>query len=268
MEKKATIISLIFIGVIIAGAVSYIILSGNIAHDYNYVQIEVNPRVEFLCDKKYKVVSVSPLNNDARIVLSDLELIGLDVDEATTTFIDECAKCGYIDVNGIDNATNITIIDGLTQALDVHVTQSVYNYFRDNEIMSSVTETYEDRTMFDEKKKNDVYCANKYKLIKTITEVDKSRTIDELKKLSEVELIDIVESLHNSTPYSATNDEKITKQKLVEENSQRYTTHKNNITETSQQEFSTLFDKFQKLSINKYMEDFNREYIIWQEKHI
>ncbi|MGN0960976.1 MAG: hypothetical protein ACI4PF_02110, partial [Christensenellales bacterium] len=135
MEKKGTIISLILLAIVIAGAILTIILSGITAKDYNYVQLEVNPKVEFICDKKFKVVSVAPLNDDARIVLSDLNLVGNEIDEAATIFLDECAKTGYLDVNGIDNAINVTVLDGLTQALDVHIMRSVYDYFKKNEIM-------------------------------------------------------------------------------------------------------------------------------------
>ena len=67
-------------------------------------------------------------------------------------FLDECSKTGYIDVNGVNNATNITVIDGITQALDVHTTKAVYKYFKDHEILSAAVENYEDRSMFDEKK--------------------------------------------------------------------------------------------------------------------
>ena len=170
MEKKSTIIYLIFIGAVAISAVAFIIFSGITAKDYNYVQLEINPRVEFICDQNFDVVSWRPLNEDAEILLSEVNYKGLDVDEASVDFVDLCARAGYIDVDGEDNAVNITIIDGITQALDVHVTQSVYEYLKHKEILCTVVENYEDRSMFDEKKENNICCANKYKLIKTIQE--------------------------------------------------------------------------------------------------
>ena len=268
MEKKRTIISLTMIIILVACAVAYIFFSGLVAHKYNYVQIEVNPRVEFICDKKFDVVSVYPLNDDAKIVLSDLDLIGLDVDEATTVFIDECAKCGFIDVNGVDNATNITVIDGITQALDVRVTHKVYNYFRQNEIMSAVTETYEDRTMFDKKKENKVYCANKYKLITTIMESDPELNIKDIKDLSEVELVDMVIEKHESNKFTPTEEIINKKNTLISNNKENYDTHINSISENSQREFSELFDDYQKLSGKRYKEDFTKEYNDWQKNHV
>ena len=265
MEKKKTIISLSLIGVIIIGAVLVIILSGITTKDLNYVQLEVNPRVEFLCDKKFKVVSVAPLNNDGRIVLSDMSLIGMDIEEATTYFLDECAKTGYIDVNGVNNASNLTVLDGITQALDVHIMQSIYKYFRQNEIMASVTETYEDREMFNKKKENKISCVNKYKLMSTLDEVSEDLTFDNLKNMNEVSLIDIVESNHANNPYTPTEEEIKQKQTLIEKNKSKYSTHMKAITNKSQQEFSELFDTFQKMSIKEYQQDFAKQYFLWQE---
>ncbi|MBQ7351388.1 MAG: hypothetical protein IJW59_00765 [Clostridia bacterium] len=266
MEKRNTIICLIFLGIILASAVATIIFSGITAQDYNYVQLEVNPRVEFLLDKKFKVVSVAPLNDDARIVLSDMNLVGMDIEDATTDYLMECARTGFIDVNGVNNATNITVLDGLTQALDVHVTQKVYDFFKDNEIMSAVTESYEDRTLFDKKKKEKVSCSNKLKLIYTLAETQ-NLEFNTLKKMSEVSLIDIVAETHKENPFTPTETELSKKQSLLKTNQEKFNTHQNAITNNTQREFAYLFDKFQKTSTKKYFEDFSKEYTNWQKQH-
>ena len=266
MEKKNTIICLIVVALIVGCAVATIIISGITAKDYNYVQIEVNPRAEFILDKKFKVVSVNPLNNDARIVLSDMNLIGMEMDDAATEYLTECAKTGYLDVNGVNNAANITVIDGLTQALDVHVTQTTYEFFRENEIMGAVTETYEDRTMFDKRKEEQVCCSNKYKLLTTITEVDPSKDIKSLKKMSEVNLIEMVAKKHKDEPFIPTEEEIVRKQELIATNANKYNVHMKSITDNTQKEFSKLFDDFQKISTKAYMQDFEKEYEKWQEE--
>lgn len=265
MEKKRTIISLISIVIVIGIVIAYIIITGMVAQKFNYVQLEINPRIDFICDRRFDVIYVRPLNHDAEIVLSDLDLIGLNIEDASTTFLNECAKCGFIDVNGIDNATNITVIDGITQALDVHVTQNIYNYFRKNEIMGAVIETYEDRSMFDAKKKYNVPCSNKFKLITTIIEFNPSYTIKELNELSEVELVDIVITQHQDNPYQSSKELISEKNKLIQDNQQKYDNHMKSISSNSQKEFSELFNDFQKLSGKKYYENFEKEYINWQK---
>ena len=265
MEKKGTIISIIALIIIVGTACCYIIFSGITTKEYNYVQLEVNPRVEFICDKKFDIVSVQPLNADARIVLSDLNLIGMNADKAATVFLDECAKTGFIKVNGIDNSTNITVVDGITQALDVHITQKVYKYYLDNEILSVVTETYEDRNMFDEKIKNKVSCTNKYKLLTTIIEKNNSQDFEQLKKLRESKLVELVAEEHKAKPFVPTDEEKTLKQNLIKNNSSVYNTHKKCISNYSQQEFSKLFNKHQKLSGKNYFNDYTKQYNNWQQ---
>ena len=267
MEKKATIISLISLAIIVATACCYIVFAGITTKEYNYVQLEVNPRVEFICDKKLSVLSVQPLNSDARIVLADLDLIGLDIDKATTVFLDECARTGFISVNGIDNAANITVVDGITQAVDVHVTQSVYKYFQDNEILATVTESYEDRELFNKKKENKIDCSNKYKLITTMIEKDDSLKMENLRKIKEAELVEIVAEEHKNNPFIPSKEELTIKEQLLQNNSKIYNTHKKCISNYSQQEFSEIFNKHQKLSSNNYFNNFNKEYTNWQNKH-
>ena len=268
MEKKATILSLTFIFAVIVSAIIFIIFSGITAKDFNYVQIEVNPRVEFICDKFFNVVSVRPINEDAKILLADIDYLGMDIDEATVDFIDLCARAGYIDVDGENNAVNITVIDGITQALDVHVTEEIYKYLKNKEIMCTVIENYEDRKMFDEKKENNVCCINKYKLMKTIQEYDNTKSLEVLNKLSEEALIDMVTNIHLNEPYKPSENDYILKTKLIDFNREKYENHMNKITDKSKAEFSEKFEKHQKNNSKKYFEDFSKEYTNWQKEHI
>lgn len=268
MEKKGTIISLIFVGVVILSAVGLIIFSGITAKEYNYVQLEINPRVEFLCDKNFKVVSFRPINEDAEIILTGVEYKGMDISDASVDFIDTCARAGYIDVDGSDNAVNITVIDGITQALDVHVTQKINEYFRKNEILCAVIENYEDRHMFDEKKKSNVCCPNKFKLMQTMHEIVPEKSMEDLAKLSEVQLIDMLNNIHNEYTFEPTHDQIELKTKLIDFNREKYNTHKEKITNESQSKFATTYEKFQKNEGAKYAENFNKSYNDWQNVHV
>lgn len=268
MEKKATIIYLLFVIAIVISAVVFIIFSGITAKDYNYVQLEVNPRIEFICDKYFNVISARPINDDAKILLAEVNYKGMDVDDASVDFIDLCAKAGYIDVDGDDNAVNITVIDGITQALDVHVTQGIYKYLQQKEILCTVVENYEDRSMFDQKKENNICCANKYKLMKTIQEYDTSKSIETLNKLSEESLIDMVANIHQSSPYSPTEDNITLKTKLIDFNREKYDKHMQSINNESRRKFAEKFDKHQKDTMKKYATNFTKEYSNWQKQQI
>jgi len=232
------------------------------------VLLEVNPKVEFICDNNFKVVSCKPLNEDGEIVLSGVNYKGLDIEVASVDFLNECARTGYIDVDGNDNAVNITVIDGITQALDVHVTQKIYSYLKHKEILCAVVENYEDRSMFDRKKENNICCANKYKLISTLVDRDEDNKIEVLKNLCEVELIDIVANEHIDNPYISTEDTQTLKNKLIELNKEKYDRHMSAINNNSQKEFTEIFDDFQKTSGKKYMENYDKQYTNWQNTNI
>lgn len=268
MEKKGTIISLIFVVCIVISSALFIIFSGITANEYNYVQLEVNPRVEFICDKNFKVISYRPLNDDAKVVLAGVEYKGMDIEDASADFIDICARVGYIDVNGSDNAVNITVVDGITQALDVHVVQSINEYLQKNEILCAVVENYEDRSMNDAKKEYGICCSNKYKLITTIMEYDKTLTIENLKKLSEVELIDMITNIHTTDKYEPSEEDIELKTKMIDFNRVKYNTHKSAITDATQREFSEIFDDFRNKSSETYRQNFTNQYRNWQNNNI
>ena len=264
MEKKGTMIYLILVFVIVISSAILIIFSGITANELNYVQLEVNPKVEFLCDNTFQVVSFRPLNEEAKIILSDVDYIGMSMEDVSTDFIDLCAKTGYIDVNGVNNAVNITVIDGLTQALDVHIVKSINTYLRKNEILCAVTETYEDRSMVDKKKENNICCANKLKLIDTIMENDNNAKLKTLKKLSEVELIDMVANIHNTNKFNGSNDYINLKKIMIENNQEKYNQHKKSITNDSQKEFSKIYEDYQKSTGEYFKQNFGKQYTLWQ----
>lgn len=268
MEKKATIFSLIFVGVVLISAVALIIFMGITAREYNYVQLEINPRVEFIVDKKFKVVSYAPLNADGKVILSGENFKGMNIDTACKKYLDICARTGYLDVDGVDNALNLTVIDGLTQALDVHVAEAINDYLTKSEIFCAVIENNEDRSVFDNKKEENLCCSNKYKLISTILEKDPTQDKESLKKLSEIELIDLVTNTHSTGAFTISEDLKSMKEELLEINKEKYNSHMLKITDSSKQEFSQLFDKFQKTSAEKYRLNFSKEYGKWQESSI
>ena len=268
MEKKGTIISLIFVAVIVLSAALFIIFSGITANEYNYVQLEVNPRVEFICDKNFKVISFRPLNDDAKVVLAGVEYKGMDIEDASADFMDVCARTGFIDVNGNDNAVNITVVDGITQALDVHVVQSINEYLQKNEILCAVTENYEDRSMNDAKKEYGICCSNKYKLISTLIEYDSNLTIQDLKKLSEVELIDMITNIHTTESFTPSEDDIELKTKMIDFNRVKYNTHKSAITDATQREFAEIFNDFRNLSSENYRQNYTKQYIQWQNNRV
>ena len=66
-----------------------------------YVNLMVNPNIEFGIDDNEVVVSVVALNDDANIVLHELELEGLEYEEALELVVDELVELEYVNDNEI-----------------------------------------------------------------------------------------------------------------------------------------------------------------------
>ncbi len=70
--------------------------------------VDINPSVEFIVDEDGTIESYHFLNEDAEIVLAELELEGLNYEEALDLYLEEATELGYIDVDADDNAVFIS----------------------------------------------------------------------------------------------------------------------------------------------------------------
>ena len=62
----------------------------------NYLSIDINPSIMLGVNNKDKVKEVNNLNDDAEELTKDLELINLEVEDATNKIIDKAIELGYI----------------------------------------------------------------------------------------------------------------------------------------------------------------------------
>jgi predicted transcriptional regulator len=74
----------------------------------SFVNISINPNVELALDDQDKVTEVIPINEDADIITSDLDLVGLDIEEASDKIIASSIDTGFIDEYSSDNTVVVT----------------------------------------------------------------------------------------------------------------------------------------------------------------
>lgn len=67
-----------------------------------YVTMDINPSLELSINKKQVVIDVTPLNDDAKQMLSSLKLSGLKVEQAALIVVEQAEKAGYIRTEGAD----------------------------------------------------------------------------------------------------------------------------------------------------------------------
>lgn len=257
----AVIVMVVFI--MLSGAITFLLM-GVRAGDKHYVCIEINPRVEFLTNRDKEVTSFKPLNEEAKTLLIDEEIVGLPVTEATVKFVDLCARAGYIDVNGKDNAVKISVLSGLNQALEVKLYRAVSKYFTNNEIFGAVFDGSKDLNMYKTAKKQGV-SSEKYDLMLAVAENNNGIDIKSLKNKSNKELIDIIEEQHKMYKFEYTDEELANKVKLIDFNRTNYDNHKENITESSIKKFREKYAKYLKTDAKKYEQNFDKTYQIWLE---
>ncbi len=75
-----------------------------------YVSVDINPSIEFILDEDDNVVSYSLTNEDAEIICSEVDFVGMNIDDAVELFVELATEAGFIDVDGEDNAVLITVL--------------------------------------------------------------------------------------------------------------------------------------------------------------
>lgn len=73
-----------------------------------FVTLQINPSMEIELDRDSRVIEIVALNEDARILLSNLDLEDKKIDEAFEEIIIEANKLGYV---GLENQFEVSIRD-------------------------------------------------------------------------------------------------------------------------------------------------------------
>lgn len=252
-------------------AVSLILgFSGTKNAEYNYVKLEINPALEFLCDGSGKVVTMFPVNAEAKELIIAEQFVGLKAEDASKKFVDLCVQAGYIDVDRQDNAVKLTIITGLTEMLDVKIYNKVSSYLLENQIKAVIIENESDLEEFKEAKKYGV-SSNKFSLMESVSRLYPDIEMDGLKKLSKKELIKKIKTAHQNLFESVvtyTPEQLANKTKLIDFNRAKLNNHKELITKTSKSEFADEYKQFVKLQQKYYEQNFNKQHEMWKANKI
>ncbi len=106
MKKTLTVfIVLLVFGFLFWFGYRYIILANRVM---GYVILDINPSVELAYNIDGKVLEVVSINEDADIITSDLDLVGLSLEDATEKVIDAAIETGYINELSENNALVVT----------------------------------------------------------------------------------------------------------------------------------------------------------------
>lgn len=151
--------------------------------NYSYVEIEVNPKFELVVDEKNIVVAINGINDEAKMLLVDENLVNKKIDEALDVIINLNEECGFL-LKGLKDEKEKAIkfcvsgeLNEKLQELETKVSEEV----------NKLIEKYELNA-----KAEKVDAKTKEFFVEIVSKYDPSLNKEELSKLSYKELMDKV----------------------------------------------------------------------------
>ncbi|MFZ5986983.1 MAG: anti-sigma-I factor RsgI family protein [Bacillota bacterium] len=80
---------------LVIALISYVFLPSQ-SNVYAYIDVDINPSVEFCIDEAYTVLDTRHLNKDAKVLLSNLRLNGMHINKALSVLVKKSKEYGFI----------------------------------------------------------------------------------------------------------------------------------------------------------------------------
>jgi len=175
-----------------------LLFPGNVSNPevFSVIAIDVNPSVVLELDEKDKVINVVENNEDAEVIIGDMDLIGVDYNVAVNALIGSMVTKGYI--SDLSNSVLLSISSGndVREAeLMAELATAINNVLIGNEINGSViVQNLEFETDAEELAELLDISEAKAELILDVIEVDPRMVVEELALLSINDLNLLLES--------------------------------------------------------------------------
>ena len=164
------------------------------------VSLDVNPSIELRVNRDEKVLSCTPLNEDAQEILEDMgggaDLKGAKLDVAVNAIVGSLVRKGYL--SEISSAIMISVEDkdsARAKKLQQELTSAVDGVLRTNESKAAVlTQTVTQDAELERQARENSISTGKAALVNRILALNSSLRFDALAKLSVGELKDLAEA--------------------------------------------------------------------------
>ena len=80
--------------------------------EYKYVTLKINPSIDFVVNEEDEVEEVIPTNEDAEVVVSELDLVSMPITEAIDAYVEAVTETGYLDPEEVDNEVIVEVVTG------------------------------------------------------------------------------------------------------------------------------------------------------------
>ena len=164
------------------------------------VSLDVNPSIELKVNRSEKVLSCTPLNDDAREILAGMDggadLKGAKLDVAVNAIVGSLVRSGYLD--SISSAIMISVEDKNTtraEKLQRELTSAVDGVLQTSEAKASVlTQTLTQDAAREQQARENNISTGKAALVNRVLALNPSLSFDALAALSVEELKDLAEA--------------------------------------------------------------------------
>ena len=164
------------------------------------VSLDVNPSIELRVNRDEKVLSCTPLNEDAQEILEDMgggaDLKGAKLDVAVNAIVGSLVRKGYL--SEISSAIMISVEDkdsARAKKLQQELTSAVDGVLRTNESKAAVlTQTVTQDAELERQARENSISTGKAALVNRILALNNSLSFEELSRLSIGELKDLAET--------------------------------------------------------------------------
>lgn len=130
----------IFIALLlIVGVVLLVVFLPKKAQPYAVMEMDINPKVQFVLDTDDNIVHINYINEDAETLLSQENFVGMNIKEVATKFVDLCITAGYMDINTTGDTVDITIYcENSEKVADLceDIKAQINEYFDENGIIA------------------------------------------------------------------------------------------------------------------------------------
>lgn len=164
------------------------------------VSLDVNPSIELKVNRSEKVLSCTPLNEDAKSILADMgngaDLKGAKLDVAVNAIVGSLVRNGYLD--SISSAIMISVEDKDTaraEKLQRELTSAVDGVLQTSEAKAAVlTQTLTQDAGREQQARENNISTGKAALVNRVLAINSTLKFDELAALSVEELKDLAEA--------------------------------------------------------------------------
>ncbi|MDD3348345.1 MAG: hypothetical protein PHD85_01665 [Bacilli bacterium] len=105
--------------------------------EYKYVTLKINPSIDFVVNEEDEVEEVIPTNEDAEVVVSELDLVSMPITEAIDAYVEAVTETGYLDPEEVDNEVIVEVVTGDEEETEEYgstIRERINRYFQNNGI--------------------------------------------------------------------------------------------------------------------------------------